>query len=108
LALVHVLTDDLLFGSRLCADLEAAGHNVTLSPLADRTADAIVADLTHDADTRIAALAAPRPLVLAFYSHVEADVRARALAAGIEMVVPRSRIAREGPTLLADLLATAR
>ena len=108
MSVICILTDDLLFGSRLRADLESAGHKVTLSPLADRTADAIVADLTHDADTRIAALAAPRPPVLAFYSHVESDVRARALAAGIEMVVPRSRIAREGETLLADLLATAR
>jgi len=108
LSVVCVLTDDLLFGSRLHADLEAAGHTVTLAPAPDHDADAIVADLTHDADTRIAALAAPRPPVLAFYSHVESDVRARALAAGIEMVVPRSRIAREGETLLADLLATAR
>jgi len=108
LAIVHVLTDDLLFGSRLQADLEAAGHNVTLSPLADRAADAIVADLTHDDVARIAALERPRPPVLAFYSHVESDVRARALAAGIEVVVPRSRIAREGPALLGGLLATGR
>jgi hypothetical protein len=35
-------------------------------------------------------------------------VRSRALAAGIELVVPRSRIAREGPSLLAALLATER
>jgi hypothetical protein len=105
---VHVLTDDLLFGSRLQGDLGAAGYEVALGPAADRTADAIVADLTHDADTRIAALAAPRPPVLAYFAHVEPDVRERALAAGIELVVPRSRIAREGPALLAGLLATAR
>jgi hypothetical protein len=98
---VHVLTDDLLFGSRLQADLTAAGHVVTLGPTPDRAADAIVADLTHDSDARIAALTPPRPPTLAFFSHVEADVRARALAAGIERVVPRSRIAREGPALLA-------
>jgi hypothetical protein len=107
MALVHVLTDDLLFGSRLQADLRAAGHDVTLGPTPDRSAEAIVADLTHDADARIAALAQPRPPTLAFFSHVEADVRARALAAGIELVVPRSRIAREGPALLAGVL-TAR
>jgi hypothetical protein len=35
-------------------------------------------------------------------------VRTRALAGGIEVVVPRSRIAREGPALLGGLLATAR
>jgi len=105
---VQLFTDDLLFGSRLQADLVAAGHEVTLGPAPDHSADAIVADLTYDADARIAALAPPRPPTLAFYSHVEADVRDRALAAGIELVVPRSRIAREGPALLAGVLATAR
>ena len=35
-------------------------------------------------------------------------VRTAALAAGIELVVPRSRIAREGASLLAALLATER
>jgi hypothetical protein len=105
---IHVLTDDLLFGSRLQADFSAAGHVVTLGTIPDREADAIVADLTHDVDARIAALAPPRPPTLAFFSHVEADVRARALAAGVELVVPRSRIAREGQALLAGLLATER
>ena len=108
MARIHVLTDDLLFGSRLRADLEAAGHEVTLGPSPDRGAEAIIADLTHDADARIAALTRPRPPPLAFFSHVETGVRTSALAAGIELVVPRSRIAREGPSLLAGLLATAR
>jgi len=108
LSLVHVFTDDLLFGSRLASDLTAAGHEVTVGPRPDRQADAIVADLTFDADVRIAALSPPRPPTLAFFSHVDAGVRTRALAAGIELVVPRSRVAREGPALLAGLLATGR
>jgi hypothetical protein len=108
LATVHVLTDDLLFGSRLQSELTAAGHAVTLGLSLPGAADAIVADLTHAADERIAALARPRPPTLAFFSHVEVDVRTRALAAGIEVVVPRSRIAREAPSLLDALLATAR
>ncbi len=41
---------------------------------------------------------------LAFYSHVEADTRARALAAGFDLVVPRSRMAREGAQLVEGLL----
>jgi hypothetical protein len=109
MAHVHVLSDDLLFGSRLQADLRAAGHEVTLGLSADPQAQAIIADLTHGADARLAALAVrPRPPVLAFFAHVEPDVRDRALAAGVELAVPRSRIAREGPGLLARLLATAR
>jgi len=117
MAHVHVLSDDLLFGSRLKADFTAAGHEVTLGPRADAAAQAIVADLTHDPDARLAELGLglerepagpPRPPVLAFFAHVEPDVRERALAAGVEQAVPRSRIAREGPALLAALLATAR
>nr|MBA3747792.1 hypothetical protein [Solirubrobacterales bacterium] len=42
---------------------------------------------------------------LAFYSHVDADVRTRAIAAGFDLVVPRSRMAREGAALAAGLLA---
>jgi hypothetical protein len=108
LATVHVLTDDLLFGSRLQSELTAAGHVVTLGLALPAAADAIVADLTHDADARIATLAPPRSPTLAFFSHVDVDVRTRALAAGIDVVVPRSRIAREAHSLLAALLATAR
>jgi 2-methylisocitrate lyase-like PEP mutase family enzyme len=109
MARVQILTDDLLFGSRLQADLAGAGHTVTQALVPEAGADAIVADLTHDAPARIAALAAAaRPPVLAFFSHVEVDVRERARAAGFEVVVPRSRIAREGPALLAALLATGR
>jgi hypothetical protein len=42
---------------------------------------------------------------LAFYSHVEADVRRHAEEAGFDLVVPRSRMAREGPALVARLAA---
>jgi hypothetical protein len=108
MASVQIVSDDLLFGSRLKSDLESAGHLVALGRTPDLTADAIVADLTYDADARIAALAPPRPPTLAFFSHIESDVRAQAMEAGIELVVPRSRIARDGPSLLAGLLSTER
>lgn len=105
---VQILTDDLLFGSRLHAELAAAGHAVTISSTPDPLADAIVADLTNDSERRIDALAGERPPTVAFYSHVEPGVRDRALAAGIEVVVPRSRMAREASELVAALLATER
>jgi hypothetical protein len=41
---------------------------------------------------------------LAFYSHVEADVKTAAEEAGFDLVVPRSRIAREGAAVLVDRL----
>jgi CheY-like chemotaxis protein len=58
---------------------------------------AIVASLRRDG-----ALGATR--TLAFYSHVDAPARERAEQAGIDVVVPRSRMAREGPELVARLL----
>jgi hypothetical protein len=108
MAHIHVLTDDLLFGSRLQAELQGAGHEVTLGLHPDQGAELIVIDLTHDGAARLSTLPEPRPRALAFFSHVEIDVRSDALAAGIELVVPRSRIAREAPSLVAGLLATAR
>ena len=107
MARVHVLSDDLLFGSRLQAELGAAGHEVSLGLVPDAAAELVVLDLTHDAQARLDALAGAPP-GLAFYSHVETDVRERASAAGIEVVVPRSRMAREPAALVAAALATAR
>jgi CheY-like chemotaxis protein len=42
---------------------------------------------------------------LGFFAHVEPEVRKRALQAGFDLVVPRSRMAREGADLVAGLLA---
>jgi hypothetical protein len=46
----------------------------------------------------------PAVPTLGFYSHVEADVRSQAEAGGFDLVVPRSRMAREGPALISRLL----
>ena len=96
---------DLLFGSQVVSAL--AGHDVKLVSTLDGLSDAelLIVDLTADAAERLAALPAERPPTLAFYSHVESDVRELAQAAGIELVVPRSRMAREGAALVARLLA---
>ncbi len=40
---------------------------------------------------------------LGFFAHVEPAVRERALAAGFDQVVPRSRMAREGAELVASV-----
>jgi hypothetical protein len=42
---------------------------------------------------------------LGFYPHVQPELKKRAEAAGFDMVVPRSRIARELPDLVEKLLA---
>ena len=101
MARVALLCPDLLFGSKLQGALRAAGHE----PVAPgEEADVLVIDLTDDPDARIeqsAGAAVPR---LAFYSHVEQDVRRRAEEAGIDRVVPRSRMAREAAALVESLL----
>src|ERR1019366_8729264 len=121
MARVLVLTADLLFGSRVQGDLAAAGNEVELlgdgDRLSARLADAdapraevLVADLTDerlDAAAIVAALAAAGELehvrTLPFYSHVDVAARERGEAAGFELIVPRSRMAREGAELVARL-----
>jgi hypothetical protein len=108
LARVVAFIPDLLFGSNVVGALSAAGHVVQLvsDPGASAPADLLIVDLTADADERLGTVAGLLGSVptLAFYSHVEADVRDRAQAAGVDLVVPRSRMAREGPALVDRLL----
>jgi CheY-like chemotaxis protein len=110
-ARVLALVPDLLFGSKVQSMLAGAGHEVELagSPAqaAERIAgrDVLVVDLTTG-DIDGAAVLAGLPAgvrTLAFYSHVEADVRAAAVEAGFDLVVPRSRMAREGGQLVSGL-----
>lgn len=107
--MIAAFIPDLLFGSNVVGALTAAGHEVRLVPALDDVgqADALIVDLTVDAPQRIAALPERRPPTLAFYSHVEVDVRRLAESAGIELVVPRSRMARDAPALVQRLIANA-
>jgi hypothetical protein len=73
-------------------------------------ATVLVVDLTDerfDGAAILEALAADELLggvsTLAFYSHVDAAVRERAQRAGFDLVVPRSRMAREGAALVDGL-----
>ncbi len=45
---------------------------------------------------------------LGFYSHVDVQARERAEGAGFDLVVPRSRMAREGAQLLERLISSRR
>jgi hypothetical protein len=102
MARVALLCPDLLFGSKLQGALRAAGHEVVD---AGEGAELLVVDLTADPDERIERSAGSGLPRLGFYSHVEQDVRRRAEEAGFERVVPRSRMAREGPALVEAMLA---
>jgi hypothetical protein len=104
-ARVVAISTDLLLGSRVEATLRAAGHEATLSPaLAEAPldeADLLVADLDAEPAEALVGLGIP---VLGYYSHVDTETRAAAVAAGVDKVVPRSRMARELPALAAELL----
>jgi hypothetical protein len=113
-ARVVAFIPDLLFGSNVLGALRAAGHDVALTADpggADADADVLIVDLTADAQERIDRVrslpVAPRR-TLAFYSHVESEVRERAVQAGFDLVVPRSRMAREGAALVTRLAAAER
>lgn len=110
MARVAAFVPDLLFGSRVLGALRADGHEAVLvSDLASVEPDAVdvvIVDLTSDAPARLAQVSAAKlnsVPKLAFYAHVETDVRALAEQAGLELIVPRSRMAREGASLVAKL-----
>jgi hypothetical protein len=104
-ARVVALTPDLLLGSKVEAMLGSAGHEVKLAsrlgdaPLGD--AELLVADLDAEDPQALANLGIP---VLGYYSHINTDTKQAAEAADIDMVVPRSRMARELPDLASKLL----
>jgi hypothetical protein len=106
-ARVVAVVPDLMFASRIEATLGAAGHEVAIvrSPdelgAAEAGPDVVVADL-GEVDPE--AIAGQRP-VLGFYSHVDLETRERAESAGVDLVVPRSRMAREMPALVDSLLS---
>jgi len=125
MARVVALVPDLLFGSQVQGMLAAAGDEVELlgdeHRVRDRLGDAaappvavLVVDLTTATDALdgpalvqalVAEGALARTRTLGFYAHVDVSVRERAEQAGFDLVVPRSRMAREGAALVASLAA---
>lgn len=105
MARVLSISDDLMLGSKVRETLTAAGHEVTTSPSLEETTwdgvDLIVADLDVENPEALVGLGMP---VLGYYSHVDVDTRQAAKAAGVDLVVPRSRMARELPALAEGLL----
>jgi len=121
MALVLALVADLLFGSRVQGALAAAGHEVELigdvARLTQRLAGTspparavLVVDLTDaqlDGPALLEELRAAGGLsglrTLGFYSHVDVRARERAERAGFDLVVPRSRMARDARELVGRL-----
>jgi hypothetical protein len=109
-ARVVAFVPDLLFGSNVIGMLRAADHEAVLvsdlGSVDPAAVDVVVVDLTVEPEDRIAKMRSAKlegVRTLAFYSHVETDVRAQAEQAGFDLVVPRSRMAREGGELVTRL-----
>ena len=103
---VLAVAPDLMFASRVEAMLGAAGHDVELaSSVAEASGledfDLLVVDLDREPAGGVVGLGVP---VLGFYAHLNTETRAEAEAAGVDMIVPRSRMAREMPSLVERLL----
>jgi hypothetical protein len=100
-ARVVAIVPDLLFGSKVQGMLAAAGHEVTLGG-DPAGADVLVVDVMAVGGD-LPALARSGPATLGFFAHVQPEARDPARAAGCDLVVPRSRMAREGAALVARL-----
>jgi hypothetical protein len=105
-ARIVVIAPELLLGTRVSETLTAAGHEVALAPTIPEAslegAELLVADLEHSEPAALVGLGVP---VLGFYPHTDAELRQRAEAAGVDLVVPRSKLVREMPELVERLLA---
>jgi DNA-binding response OmpR family regulator len=117
-ARIAVLCPDLLFGSRLQGALEVAGHTVWRLDTPEQArgaapeSDALVVDLTSEDLDGSAVLESLREEgaiegvgTIGFYAHVDQETRRRAIEAGFDLVVPRSRMAREAARLVEGLVA---
>jgi hypothetical protein len=104
-ARVLSIAADLMLGSKVQETLTAAGHEVVASPSIEEATwdrvDLIVADLDVENPEALVGLGMP---VLGYYSHVDVATKEAAEAAGVDKVVPRSRMARELPDLVKGLL----
>lgn len=104
MARVLAIVPDLMLSSRVEESLRSAGHDVAvMQSLPDPVeADVLICDLDAVDVKEVARADAP---TLGFYSHVDVETKQAADAAGIDLAVPRSRMARELPQLVDELLA---
>lgn len=103
MARIAVLVPDLMLASRMVEPLRAAGYEVVTGtlPEAGRNVDLLVCDLDSVDPVEVASAGLPS---IGFHSHLDRETGERGRSAGLGVVVPRSRAARELPELVASLL----
>jgi hypothetical protein len=104
-ARILAIAPDLFFASKIDATLKRAGHEVTIVSWVEgpmpNDPDVVIVDLDNTDWQAGLPTGAPK---LGFYSHVDIETRRRAEEGGFDLVVPRSRMAREMPALVEGLL----
>jgi hypothetical protein len=104
-ARVLAIAPDLFFASKIDATLKSAGHEVTIVSWVEgpmpNDPQVVIVDLDNTDWEANLPTGAPK---LGFYSHVDVETRRRAEEAGFDLVVPRSRMARDMPALVDGLL----
>ncbi|HEV8544783.1 MAG TPA: hypothetical protein VGQ64_00690 [Candidatus Limnocylindrales bacterium] len=113
---VLVLADDLIWSTRLIAQVRATGAEAapvrSLAGLDEGllAADAVIVDLTARAYDGVAAVQTAADAgrrVLAVGQHDDADLRHRALAAGADRVLAYRKLFDDGPATLTEWLQGA-
>jgi DNA-binding NarL/FixJ family response regulator len=112
---VITFTTDLMFGSRISGAAEKVGVGdfmISTVPALQQTLDGggvglVLVDMAMpDAVAQEAITAAARhsssPATVAYFSHVQTELRDAAIAAGAHQVMPRSQFVQELPKLLAQ------
>jgi hypothetical protein len=94
-ARVSLRIPDLMLHSRVLEVLKQGGHEIV-----GEDAEVLVVDVM---DVDVDSVAGAAPALLGVFAHTQPEVRERALAAGFDLVVPRSRMVREGAELVSRL-----
>lgn len=109
--MIVAIVDDLLFGSKIRAAAHAAGASLQVLPsatdvasLGDTQVSLVIVDLAAsgaiDRIRDLRAIDAMSKPIVAFASHVRADLIAAARAAGADRVLARSAFVAELPDLM--------
>jgi len=97
-ARVALQIPDLMLHSRVLEVLRQGGHEIVKDDPQVLVVDVMEVDA--------ASVAGAAPALLGVFAHTQPEVRERALAAGFDLVVPRSRMVREGASLVSHLSAS--
>lgn len=116
-----ILSDDLIFTSRVTGTARAGGMTIQPARSSDvleqlarqKSPVCVLIDLSNpglEIETlieKLRAACAPMPRVVAYGSHVDTATLRRAREAGCDVVLPRSKFVEDLPVMLVDWMRTS-